>query len=139
MIAPKLTDEMRQALAKQPAGPISIEDDQTQNFYVLLSKEDYCRLHDEYIRRELQVVRLAAHAQVVVEDGERPPVHRRPGDRRDQVHRLLQDELDDLVRRERRQEDERQQGREHHLKHAEQQDEPEDPPAAARGQRPRAP
>ena len=55
MIAPKLTDEMRQALAKQPAGPISIEDDQTQNFYVLLSKEDYCRLHDEYIRRELQV------------------------------------------------------------------------------------
>ena len=55
MTAPKLTDEMRQALANRPAGPIPIEDDQTQNFYVLLTKEDYCRLHDDYIRRELQV------------------------------------------------------------------------------------
>lgn len=55
MTAPKLTDEMRQALAIRPAGPIPIEDDQTQNFYVLLTKDDYCRLHDDYIRRELQV------------------------------------------------------------------------------------
>lgn len=55
MTAPKLTDEMRQALAMRPAGPIPIEDDETQNFYVLLTKEDYCRLHDDYFRRELQV------------------------------------------------------------------------------------
>ena len=55
MTAPKLTDEMRQALAMRPAGPIPIEDDLTQSFYVLLTKDDYCRLHDEYIRRELQV------------------------------------------------------------------------------------
>lgn len=55
MTAPKLTDEMRQALASRPAGPIPIEDEQTQSFYVLLTKEDYCRLHDDYLRRELQV------------------------------------------------------------------------------------
>jgi hypothetical protein len=55
MTAPKLTDEMRQALAVCPTGPIPIEDDQTQNFYVLLTKEDYCRLHDDSLRRELQV------------------------------------------------------------------------------------
>ena len=55
MIAPKLTDEMRNALASYPAGPIPVEDDQTQNFYVLLTKEDYCRLQDDYVRRELQV------------------------------------------------------------------------------------
>lgn len=55
MTTPKLTDEMRQALASRPAGPIPIEDDQTQNVYVLLTKEDYCRLHDDYVRRELQV------------------------------------------------------------------------------------
>lgn len=55
MIAPKLTDEMRQALALRPEGPIPIEDDKSQNFYVLLTKDDYCRLHDDYIRRELQV------------------------------------------------------------------------------------
>ena len=55
MTAPKLTDEMRQALAAHPAGPIPIEDDQTQNFYVLLTKDDYCRLQDDFYRRELQV------------------------------------------------------------------------------------
>lgn len=55
MTALKLTDEMRQALAIRPTGPIPLEDDQTQNQYVLLTKEDYFRLHDDYIRRELQV------------------------------------------------------------------------------------
>lgn len=55
MTAPKLTDEMRRALAAYPSGPIPIEDDQTQSFYVLLTKEDYCRLQDDYYRRELQV------------------------------------------------------------------------------------
>ena len=55
MTALKLTNEMRQALALRPDGPIPIEDDQTQNQYVLLTKEDYIRLHDDYVRRELQV------------------------------------------------------------------------------------
>jgi hypothetical protein len=55
MTPPKLTDEMRRALAAQPTGPIPIEDDQTQNFYVLLTKDDYCRLQDDYLRRELQI------------------------------------------------------------------------------------
>ncbi len=55
MITPKLTDEMRQALASRPAGPIPVKDDQTQSFYVLLTKDDYCRLQDDYVRRELQV------------------------------------------------------------------------------------
>jgi hypothetical protein len=55
MASLKLTDEMRQALASRPAGPISVEDDQTQNQYVLLTKEDYFRLHDDYIRRELHI------------------------------------------------------------------------------------
>jgi hypothetical protein len=55
MTALKLTDEMRQALAARPAGPIPIEDEKTQNQYVLLKKEDYLRLHDNYIRRELQI------------------------------------------------------------------------------------
>lgn len=55
MTPPKLTDEMRQALAARPDVPIPVQDDQTQDLYVLLTKEDYCRLHDDYIRRELQV------------------------------------------------------------------------------------
>ncbi len=32
MTAPKLTDEMRQALAAHPSGPIPIEDGQTRDF-----------------------------------------------------------------------------------------------------------
>jgi hypothetical protein len=55
MTALRLTDEMRQALASRPPGPIPIEDDQNQNQYVLLTKDDYFRLHDAYLRRELQV------------------------------------------------------------------------------------
>lgn len=55
MTALKLTDEMRQALAIRPAGPIPIEDDQTRNQYVLLTKDDYFRMHEDYLRRELQI------------------------------------------------------------------------------------
>ena len=55
MTALKLTDEMRQALASRPAGPIPVQDDQTQNQYVLLPKDDYFRLYDDDIRHELQV------------------------------------------------------------------------------------
>lgn len=50
-----LTEEMRQALATRPTGPLPVEDDQTKSQYVLVSKEEYFRLHEEYIRRELQV------------------------------------------------------------------------------------
>jgi hypothetical protein len=42
-------------LAIRPTGPIPIEDDQTQGQYVLLTKNDYFRLHDDYLRRELQI------------------------------------------------------------------------------------
>jgi hypothetical protein len=55
MIAPKLTDEMRQALAICPSGPIPVEDAQTQNFYVLMTKDDYCRLQEDHIRKALAV------------------------------------------------------------------------------------
>lgn len=55
MIAPKLTDEMRQALAVRPDGPIPVHDERSENFYVLLTKDDYLRLHEDYIRRELQI------------------------------------------------------------------------------------
>lgn len=52
---PRLTDEMRQALAAQLGGPISICDDQSQQFYVLVPQRQYAELHDDYVRRELQV------------------------------------------------------------------------------------
>ncbi|MBA3483411.1 MAG: hypothetical protein H0T51_16500 [Pirellulales bacterium] len=54
-MTPKLTDEMRQALAAQPGGPIPNRDDQSQQFYVLVPRDQYAQMHDDYVRRELQV------------------------------------------------------------------------------------
>ena len=38
-MTPKLTDEMREALQQQPAGPVEIPDDETQRVYVLIDAE----------------------------------------------------------------------------------------------------
>jgi hypothetical protein len=54
-MTPRLTDEMRQALAAQFGGPIPVCDDQSQQFYVLVPQGQYAQLHDDYVRRELQV------------------------------------------------------------------------------------
>lgn len=55
MTAPKLSDEMRRAIAARDGGPIAVVDELTSEQYALMSKDEYCRLNDEYIRRELQV------------------------------------------------------------------------------------
>jgi hypothetical protein len=52
---PKLTDEMRHALAAQAGGPIPVCDDQSQQAYVLVPRDQYARLQDDYVRREFQV------------------------------------------------------------------------------------
>lgn len=52
---PKLTDEMRQALAAQPGSPIPVCDDQSQQVYVLVPRDQFAQMQDDYIRRELQV------------------------------------------------------------------------------------
>jgi hypothetical protein len=55
VINPKLTDEMRRALAAKAGGPIAVVDELTGEQYALLSRVEYCRLNDEYIRSALQV------------------------------------------------------------------------------------
>lgn len=54
-VSPKLTDEMRHALAAQAGGPIPVCDDQSQQVYVLVPRDQYARLQDDYVRHELQV------------------------------------------------------------------------------------
>ena len=55
-MTPKLTDEMREALEKQQPGcPVAVQDDRTQKFYILLSQDEYRRLLDDELRRELQI------------------------------------------------------------------------------------
>jgi hypothetical protein len=52
---PKLTDEMRHALAAHPGGAIPVCDEQSQQVYVLVPRDEYARLQDDHVRRELQV------------------------------------------------------------------------------------
>lgn len=55
MIAPKLTDEMRCALAARDGGPTAVVDEQTGDQYALMPIDDYCRLSDDCIRSALRV------------------------------------------------------------------------------------
>ncbi|MFI4848848.1 hypothetical protein V6x_23350 [Gimesia chilikensis] len=54
-MAPKLTDEMRQALLESPDRPLQIEDDQTQKVYLLVPQDDFQHWMDAELRRELQI------------------------------------------------------------------------------------
>lgn len=54
-MTPKLTDEMREALVRQPGRPIVVEDDRTQKAYILVAHEDFSRLVDDTLRQALQV------------------------------------------------------------------------------------
>jgi hypothetical protein len=53
-MTPKLPADWRQALQSQ-GSPLRIEDDQTHQFYVLVSDEEYRRMLGEELRQELQV------------------------------------------------------------------------------------
>jgi len=65
VIVPNLTDEMRRALAAKAGGPIAVVDELTSDEYALMSKDECCRLNDEYIRCELQVsIDQAARGEV---------------------------------------------------------------------------
>ena len=55
LMPPRLTDEMRHALAAHPGSPIYVCDDQSQQIYVLVPREQYAQLQEDCIRRELQV------------------------------------------------------------------------------------
>jgi hypothetical protein len=50
-----LTDEMRAAIRQQADGPICLEDAQTRDTFVLVELDEYRRLVDERLRRDLQV------------------------------------------------------------------------------------
>jgi hypothetical protein len=54
-MTPKITDEMRDALAAHPGSPIPVCDDRTQQAYVLVPRDQFAQLQGEYVRRELQI------------------------------------------------------------------------------------
>lgn len=50
-----LTDEMRAAIRQQTDGLVCLEDAQTRQTFVLVELDEYRRLVDERLRRDLQV------------------------------------------------------------------------------------
>lgn len=54
-MAPKITEEMRQALNQQPDRPLKIDDDQSQKTYLLIPQENFRQWVDAELRRELQI------------------------------------------------------------------------------------
>ena len=54
-MAPKITEEMRQALNQHPDRPLKIEDDQTEKTYLLIPQENFRQWVDDELRRELQI------------------------------------------------------------------------------------
>jgi bifunctional DNA-binding transcriptional regulator/antitoxin component of YhaV-PrlF toxin-antitoxin module len=55
VMAPKLTDEQRQALESRPGEPVEVEDDRSQRIYILVARDDFRHLLDEQLRRQLQI------------------------------------------------------------------------------------
>ena len=54
-MTPRLTEEQRQALTRQPGQPVEVEDEQTQKVYVLVAREDFRQMIDGELRRQLQI------------------------------------------------------------------------------------
>ena len=54
-MAPKLTPEMRAALAQHPGQPVEVEDDQSQKRYILVDAQNGRALAEQWIREQLQV------------------------------------------------------------------------------------
>lgn len=57
---PKLTPEMREALAAHQGQPIEIQDDQTQRVYILVARDQAREQLDQWVMRQL----LAAESDI---------------------------------------------------------------------------
>ncbi len=53
-MTPKLTDEQRMALQANPGKPLRVEDEQTQQVYLIMSEQALPTMWEEYIRREVE-------------------------------------------------------------------------------------
>lgn len=54
-MTPKLTDDMRDALGRNPEGTIEVEDELTQQRYVLMPKDAVQEIGRRELLRELQI------------------------------------------------------------------------------------
>jgi hypothetical protein len=66
-MTPKITPEMRSALANQPGQPVEVEDDENQRVYLLVDAERGRALTELWIREQLQLGFDAAARGEIVE------------------------------------------------------------------------
>jgi hypothetical protein len=66
-MTPKITPEMREALAQHPGQPVAVEDDQSQKKYMLVDAETGRSVAEQWIRDQLQLG-LDAAARGMVTD-----------------------------------------------------------------------
>lgn len=52
---PKLSEEQREAIRTSHGRPVEVEDDRTHSLYVLVARDDFQRMVEERLRRELQI------------------------------------------------------------------------------------
>jgi hypothetical protein len=65
-VTPKITPEMRAALAQQPGRPVEVEDDASQKLYLLVDAQSGRVLVEQWIREQLQLGLDAAERGEVV-------------------------------------------------------------------------
>ncbi len=52
-MAPKITEQIRNAVKEHPGQPIKLQDEQTQKVYLLIDESAMPSLWEEYIRQEV--------------------------------------------------------------------------------------
>ncbi len=54
-MAPKIPDNIRDELNRHPGKPLEIEDAATHKVYVIVPKDDFVKMVDDELRRQLQI------------------------------------------------------------------------------------
>lgn len=54
-MAPRITEEQREALEQSAGGPVEVEDDRTRKVYLLIEEDEARRRLGDWLRRELQI------------------------------------------------------------------------------------
>ena len=65
-MTPRLTDEQREAISRQPDCPIEVEDDQTKTVYVLMTRQQFQTL--VYDDSDLTPEEMTAAAEQAIDD-----------------------------------------------------------------------
>jgi hypothetical protein len=66
-MTPKITPEMREALAQQPGGPVTVEDEETKKTYLLVDADKGRVVAEQWIREQLQLGLDAAERGMVAD------------------------------------------------------------------------